>query len=181
MKRKAPSQHLSAAAEQNKRARQHGLVVFQETDSIRTLAEPYRITTAKIPIDALTCTWAIGNNRQIDQSHVQKLCESFMRGELARQSRENYIMVQCSARAVENALHNATVGGAEEGYDEPLRLPIFNNWSEINDEKPEVIAGQHRIEALREYVRQTDSDAGDLWWICEFYDKGKPEYVHNIT
>lgn len=176
MKRKA-----KAALKQNKRARHHELVAFQETDSIRKQAEPYRIATAKIPIDALTCIWTIGDNRQIDQSHVQKLCESFKRGELARQSKENYILVQCSARAVENALQNATIGGAGEDYDEPLQLPIFNNWSKINDEKPEVIAGQHRIEALREYVRQTDSDTKDLWWICEFYNKGKLEHAHNTS
>lgn len=182
MKRKSRGQHLlTAAPKQSKRARHNKPVVFQETDSIRKQAEPYRITTAKIPIDSLTCMWAIGDNRQIDQSHVQKLCKSFMRGELARQSTENYILVQCSAGAVENALRNAAIGGAEEDDNEPLRLPIFNNWSEINNEKPEVIAGQHRIEALREYVRRTDSDARDLWWICEFYDKGKLEHAHNTS
>ncbi|PNP44445.1 hypothetical protein TGAMA5MH_03791 [Trichoderma gamsii] len=95
-----------------------------------------------------------------------------MRGELARQSKENYILVQCSARAVKKALENAAaIQEAEEDYDGSLRLPVFSNWNEVNNEKPEVLAGQHRIEALREYVEQTDSDAGDLWWICEFYDK----------
>lgn len=34
------------------------------------------------------------------------------------------------------------------------------------------MAGQHRIEALKDYVKQTHSDSSDLWWICEFYDKG---------
>jgi hypothetical protein len=49
----------------------------------------------------------------------------------------------------------------------------FKNWADFNgDEKPELMAGQHRIEALKDYVKQTDSDSSDLWWICEFYDKG---------
>ncbi|KAL6359133.1 hypothetical protein LRP88_06588 [Fusarium phalaenopsidis] len=48
----------------------------------------------------------------------------------------------------------------------------FKNWADFNgDEKPELMAGQHRIEALKDYVKQTDSDSSDLWWICEFYDK----------
>jgi hypothetical protein len=25
---------------------------------------------------------------------------------------------------------------------------------------------------LKDYVKQTGSDSSDLWWICEFYDKG---------
>jgi hypothetical protein len=49
----------------------------------------------------------------------------------------------------------------------------FRNWADLNgDDKPELMAGQHRIEALKDYVKQTASDPSDLWWICEFYDKG---------
>ncbi|KAL7939928.1 hypothetical protein V8C42DRAFT_158414 [Trichoderma barbatum] len=180
MKRKTLNQQsINPTREANKRARQNKPVAFQETDSIRKQAETYRITTARIPIDALTCTWTTGDNRQVDRSHVQRLCESFMRGELARQSKENYILIQCSARAVKKALENAAIHEAEEDYNGSLRLPVFNNWNEVNSEKPEVLAGQHRIEALREYVKQTDSDAGDLWWICEFYDKGRPKHIYN--
>jgi hypothetical protein len=42
----------------------------------------------------------------------------------------------------------------------------------MNNEKPEVMAGQHRIEALRVYVKYTSYKPEDLWWVCEFYDKG---------
>ncbi|KAM0361982.1 hypothetical protein ACHAO7_011539 [Fusarium culmorum] len=48
----------------------------------------------------------------------------------------------------------------------------FRNWADFIDERPELMAGQHRIEALKDYVKQTHSDPNDLWWICEFYDKG---------
>jgi hypothetical protein len=34
------------------------------------------------------------------------------------------------------------------------------------------MTGQHRIEALRDYVKQTSSGSDDLWWTCEFYNKG---------
>ncbi|KNB16990.1 hypothetical protein FOXG_14986 [Fusarium oxysporum f. sp. lycopersici 4287] len=47
----------------------------------------------------------------------------------------------------------------------------FRNWADFIDERPELMAGQHRIEALKDYVKQTHSDSSDLWWICEFYDK----------
>lgn len=52
-------------------------------------------------------------------------------------------------------------------------LLSFQNWLDINDEKAEVMAGQHRLEALREYVKQTGSGSEELWWVCEFYDRGK--------
>jgi hypothetical protein len=31
---------------------------------------------------------------------------------------------------------------------------------------------------LKDYVEQTDSDSSDLWWICEFYDKGVTPLHH---
>ncbi|KAF6813984.1 hypothetical protein CMUS01_12731 [Colletotrichum musicola] len=34
------------------------------------------------------------------------------------------------------------------------------------------MAGQHRIEALREYVKETRALDLELWWTCELYDKG---------
>jgi hypothetical protein len=173
MKRKLSAKDpLKAENDHGKRLRQNEPLTFQETDSIRQQAKPYRMTTARIPIDALTCTWSIGKNRRIDQQHVQKLFESFMRGELARQSEENYILVQCSAELVQRAMRETR---AERGDDnnESWRLPMFDNWMDVNDEKPEVLAGQHRIEALRQYVKKSDGDVKDLWWVCEFYDKGK--------
>jgi hypothetical protein len=35
------------------------------------------------------------------------------------------------------------------------------------------MAGQHRIKALEMYVLETGADEKELWWACEFYDKGK--------
>lgn len=102
-----------------------------------------------------------------------------MRGELARQSKENYILVQCSAELVQRAIRETRAEGGDDDND-PWRLPMFDNWKDINDEKPEVIAGQHRIEALQQYVRQTDGDVRDLLWVCEFYDKGKLEYKSKL-
>jgi hypothetical protein len=107
---------------------------------------------------------------------VQKLYESFMRGELARQSEENYILVQCSAKSVQRAMRETR---AERGdnSNKSWRLPMFDNWMDVNDEKPELLAGQHQSKALRQYIKKRDGDGDikDLWWVCEFYDKGKLE------
>ncbi|KAF4417011.1 hypothetical protein CFRS1_v016120, partial [Colletotrichum fructicola] len=37
----------------------------------------------------------------------------------------------------------------------------------------EVMAGQHRIQALREYVKETGAPGSNLWWVCELYDKDR--------
>jgi hypothetical protein len=47
----------------------------------------------------------------------------------------------------------------------------FLDWAEHND-KVEVVAGQHRIRALQEYVRERRAPATELWWACELYDRG---------
>ncbi|RSL53423.1 hypothetical protein CEP54_010432 [Fusarium duplospermum] len=35
------------------------------------------------------------------------------------------------------------------------------------------MAGQHRIEALREYAKQTGADINELWWTCIIYDRDR--------
>ncbi|KAG6149915.1 hypothetical protein E4U37_006569 [Claviceps purpurea] len=44
---------------------------------------------------------------------------------------------------------------------------------EITSLRFEVLAGQHRIAALREYVSDTESDPAELWWTCELYDQDR--------
>ncbi|KAF7515060.1 hypothetical protein G7054_g14786 [Neopestalotiopsis clavispora] len=56
--------------------------------------------------------------------------------------------------------------------DAPLS---FLEWSQVHGGKlVEVMAGQHRIEALKKVSRQ-DKSCGtwELWWTCEFYDLDK--------
>ncbi|KAF6802830.1 hypothetical protein CPLU01_16139, partial [Colletotrichum plurivorum] len=47
------------------------------------------------------------------------------------------------------------------------------HWADVNHGKAEVMAGQHRIEALREYVKETRAPDSELWWTCELYDKDR--------
>ena len=39
--------------------------------------------------------------------------------------------------------------------------------------KLEVLAGQHRMAALRQYVRETGAGEAELWWNCVVYDQGR--------
>lgn len=139
--------------------------------SVRQQAQSYRLATAKLPLDALTCRWKNGSNRHVNRQHVSRLCRIFKQGALARQAEENFLLVQCSAEMVRRMRDHVDAQGSGGGQGEVLS---FDDWSAVNGgEKVEVMAGQHRMEALREYVEQTGSDAKELWWTCILYDRGR--------
>ncbi|KAJ6439190.1 hypothetical protein O9K51_08602 [Purpureocillium lavendulum] len=48
--------------------------------------EPYRILTARMPVDALTADWSLARNRPIQEKHVDALCTIFQRGDIKRAS-----------------------------------------------------------------------------------------------
>jgi hypothetical protein len=73
-------------------------------------------------------------------------------------------------------------GNGEEGSEE---WPSFDDWVRVNGTKAELIAGQHRVEALKLYLRRTGTDRdgdptsdGQSWWVCEIYDKGND--LHHV-
>ncbi|KAF4459450.1 hypothetical protein FALBO_13802 [Fusarium albosuccineum] len=144
---------------------------FQDGFSSRQQAEEYRLVTANIPVDALSCTRRKGMNRHVNRQHVSKLCSVFKQGGLERQAEENYLLVQCSSAAVERMISH--LEGL--GHDPQLnKILSFEDWSAVNpEEKVEVMAGQHRIEALREYARQVRAEEKELWWTCVFYGRDR--------
>ncbi|KFA53719.1 hypothetical protein S40293_09646 [Stachybotrys chartarum IBT 40293] len=139
---------------------------IQKPDSVRKQAEPYRLAVAILPIDLLNQSWSQGSNRDLDRNRVAHLCRSFSEGSLARRAEENYIRVSCSAAAVGNMLR--AIGSSPESNQSVLS---FRHWAQFNEERPEIMSGQHRIEALREYVKKTGSSPDELWWVCKTYDK----------
>lgn len=144
---------------------------IQDAQSVRQQAVRYQLATAKMPLDALTCTWKNGINRQINRQHVSRLCRMFRQGTLARQSEEHFLLVQCSSAAAQRMLDRQSEQEVAQKEGEVL---AFDDWLAVNgDEKAEVMAGQHRIEALREYVKETRSGSKDLWWPCILYDEGE--------
>lgn len=142
---------------------------FTEVDSIRMQAEPFRLATAELPIDLVSCSWSHGTNRELDHNHVNNLYRAFRQGKLERRSPEHYIQVSCSAAAVQKMLSTMPNADSVTNRD---RVLSFKNWAEVNDERPEVMAGQHRIEALKEYAKHTKADPEKQTWVCEIYDKG---------
>ncbi|KAF6794953.1 hypothetical protein CMUS01_15976 [Colletotrichum musicola] len=144
---------------------------LREGASVRERARPFLLAVAEMPLDVLHTTWTIGRNRQIDTGHVDELREAFKKGGLERRAPENRIAVLCSAEEVRRA--RAASIAPDDGNDDGDRdgKPSFVHWADVNRSKVEVMDGQHRIEALREYVKEARAPDSELWWTCEIYDK----------
>ncbi|WAO91830.1 Hypothetical protein NCS54_00931300 [Fusarium falciforme] len=149
-------QSPNAKAVQNKRSRTSQTLraeqaSFHDGRSAQHEAEDYRLATAKMPLDALSCVWRKGTNRHLNRRHVEKLCNAFQQ------------------EAVRRMMSHLGQPGHHSQCNQVLS---FEDWLLVNpNEKAEVMAGQHRIEAMREYVKQTGTDSKELWWTCIIYDR----------
>lgn len=133
-------------------------------------AQRYHVLTAQMPIQALTSEWSLGQNRPIRAQHVEDLCKIFKQGGLKRNSKENHILVLCSREDVGNMLQHVE---CEEAAETTGGMPNFAEWLIVNEgRRVEILAGQHRVEALKRYAEQTGAGDRELWWPCDFYDRG---------
>ncbi len=180
MKRKT----TAAPTEPPKRFRvDHEAVSLVPCTSLREQAEPYRLATAKFRVEALTSTWSLGSNRQIHENHVQSLCRLFQEQGLQRELAENHLLVACTRAEVQRMMAHLEQAGQDtsQGGGSPSSWPSFDDWMAVNGRKGEIMAGQHRIEALKLYLRRIGSshsggpavERDQAWWICDIYDKGE--------
>ena len=140
--------------------------------SVREEARPYLLAVAVMPLSVLTTTWTIGNNRMLDDDHIAELKASFENIGILRSAEEHRLRLLCSEREVQTMRQGieATGKGAQGQRDAPLS---FLDWGKYNKGRVEVMAGQHRIAALRQYLSDLGAnDDEQLWWTCELYDKG---------
>ncbi|KAJ6439073.1 Copalyl diphosphate synthase-like protein [Purpureocillium lavendulum] len=76
---------------------------FEEGQTTLEEAEPYRILTAAMPVDALTWDWSLWTstgNRPIQEKHVNTLCAIFQRGDMKRASYPLAVLSTRSRRAM---------------------------------------------------------------------------------
>lgn len=147
----------------------------QQNLSIRDQAEAYRLATAIFPIDALTPVWKEGVNREINVPHKRRLCQAF-RTALHRTDVSNALRVLCTKGEVnrmtaELAKQDPLHG--EGNPHSPAAWPSFMAWTRVNPEPVELMAGNHRVEALREYLKDHNNANEGRWWLCDVYDRGE--------
>lgn len=151
-------------------------------ESIREQAEPYRLVTAKFPIDALTPTWSVGVNRPINSAHKRRLCEIFMEQGVLRKASANRLRLACDKEDVRKMLDHIQSGRERGRRDDPREQadaggdeagwPSFDEWITVTGKKAELMAGNHRVEALKELLQKSMLAGDERWWICDMYDKG---------
>lgn len=143
--------------------------------SIRDQTEPFRLVTAIFPIDALTPIWKEGTNRALNVPHKRRLCQAF-RKELHRADLHNALRVLCSRDEVDRMMAKLAEGGKASGDEESgvgKAWPSFMAWAQVNTEPVELMAGNHRVEALKEYLKSHHNAVGERWWLCDVYDRGE--------
>lgn len=175
-KRKNPSSPKQRA---KRTRRDEPIVALTGTESVVEQAKPYLLATAKFPVDALTAVWKVGSNRQTDTKHVQSLYRIFKEQGLQREPDENHLRIACSRAEVDRMMDHVNSAGTPNGSSVPGFVP-FDDWMAVNGTKVEIMAGQHRVEALRLFLahlsgrsRGSSLEEEQLWWICDIYDIGE--------
>ena len=140
-----------------------------EAQSAVEEAKPYLLVTAKFPIDALTPEWSLGVNRSINTQHKQRLYRNFIEQGVLRNEQVNRLRIACTKVEVQQMLDYVGHGKEQSGEE----WPFFKDWMVVNNgRKAELLAGNHRVEALKEYLQDGNLEE-ERWWICDLYDKGK--------
>ncbi|KAG6316431.1 hypothetical protein E4U22_007085 [Claviceps purpurea] len=143
------------------------------------LKEAKSIITARMPIKLLSTTWSLGSNRPLDHRHVQKLRKAFVElGGPKRDLEEHHLKVLCTGAEVERMLKELDL---QDGAKQAEGMPNFTTWPDVNGPAPlELLAGQHRIRALEEWVKDAKLGDEELWWPCKFYNRDSISFEQNM-
>lgn len=154
----------------------------KDSKSAREQAEPYRLATVRFPIDALSAIWTVGTNRPIDEAHKRKLAELFKDHGLRRSDVSNRLLVACGREDFEKMRGAMGLANVKDGPSAPMgeaepkeqAWPYFKDWMQVVGKAAELMAGNHRMEALKELLSRSGNENGndERWWLCDLYDKG---------
>jgi hypothetical protein len=145
---------------------------LSESTTIEKRAEPFRLMTVKFPIDDVTPQWSMGSNRDVDAKHVRQLCQIFDEHGLQRQDRTHRVRLLCEAKDVKAICDHLGIDVTPN--DHSTDPPFFEGWSAFTSSPAELLAGNHRIHALKEFLKQRKiTDKNERWWVCDIFNKGE--------
>lgn len=149
---------------------------LKEAESAYDQSEQYRLATVKFPIDALTPEWRIGANRPINEAHKRRLFQIFKETGVLRQDASHRLHIACSKAQVQLMLNHLRQKGqaecAVDARNADVELLSFEDWDSVIGGKAELMAGNHRVEAFKEYLQYSRSSEKERWWVCNVYDRG---------
>jgi hypothetical protein len=167
---------VSSSAEPASKRRSDSSAPSSEPLSALEQAAPHRLVTAIFPIGVLTPVWKQGTNRPLNVPHRRRLYEAF-RKELRRTDPNNALRLLCTQQEVNRMTAELERRGdtrTDWTQRTPSAWPSFLDWHNVNQEPVELMAGHHRVEALKEYLKdQKAKDEG--WWLCDVYNQGGSE------
>ncbi|KAF2133085.1 hypothetical protein P153DRAFT_253634, partial [Dothidotthia symphoricarpi CBS 119687] len=113
---------------------------------------------------------SIGTNRPINEAYKRRLCQIFKELGVLRRDVSHRLQVACT---------KAQVQKIENACDADVELLSFEDWSSVVGEKAELMAGNHRVEAFKEYLQCLKLSQSERWWACDVYDKDAlPAHLH---
>ncbi|KAG5931152.1 hypothetical protein E4U60_006401 [Claviceps pazoutovae] len=128
----------------------------------RELKHAESIVTVRMPTKLLTTTWSLGSNRPLNRRHVQKLKKAFLElGGPRRDLKEHHLKVLGTSAEVKRMMNEL---GSQNGAKQAEGMLDFTTWPDVNGrEQLELLAGQHRIRALEEWVKDAKLGKKELW------------------
>lgn len=135
--------------------------------------EAESIATARMAIGAFLKDWEKGVNRKVDWEHVGRLSKRFVdHGGPDLVNPKHYISVLAEGEDITRML--GTISTESNPNASRDTLLDFLDWMKVNEGRQvEVLSGQHRLEALKDYGRLRGLAEGELWWPCVIYDRSR--------
>ncbi len=100
------------------------------------------------------------------------LRKAFELDSVRRGAEANFLRVQCGSEAIFRMLQYLQ-SESRSGSDKKA-VVSFSEWAGVTrGVKLEVMAGQHRMKALRLHAQRTGAEEDtELWWTCKVYNAG---------
>jgi len=180
---------------------------FDKHQSLLQQAEQFRFGTLNLQLNCVDPIWdrAYGTNRPIKPGHINHLLKEFELNGIHRMEPQNHLYVACSAetwaqlqkhcedpdtwlsnpdnptqsRSIFTSIHNRKQSidklFSPNGFT--TDSPIIWGWKNKDSCRLELLAGQHRIRALRRLLEKIIGDdqsqiAAQYWWTCAIYNQG---------